>query len=459
MTTLANLKQIFRESVNAVQPATIFHNKIMELTEENKLIIRASDIVQQYDVTDKKIHIIGFGKAVYGMAIEIEKILHSKISSGIINIPCNTVASASATLPTNSLIQVYEGAKNNLPDEQAFRTSQKILEKCQSLSNCDVLIVLISGGGSALLPYPKPPLTLSEKYELIKLLANKGATINELNIVRASLSCVKGGKLAAAAKNASAVITLIVSDIINDPIDLIASGPTAVPKFSSNDAITILEKFGLVTFRLRRIIEEDSELEIDLSNTQNFVILNNQVAIDAAIAKAKILNYETIFFSKAIEGNVCKVLNDYIDLAKVENCAVPKDQFVTNLRNAINQARGSGKCGFCLIAGGETTVQVTGTGIGGRNQELALRFTKKCIENNLHNVYLLSAGSDGIDGPTTAAGAVGHYLSNIDTQLIDEYLNNSDSFTFFETKAPECHIVTGHTGTNVMDIHILLINF
>lgn len=491
---LNDLKEIFYESVTAVKPETVFHRgKCLELTQENQLLkIRTSTVVQDFNVTDKKIHLIGFGKAVYGMAIQVEKILQNRLVSGIISVPCNTVASNATTLKPNSVIEVLEGAKNNLPDEPALVTTKKIVEKCQKLTSDDVLIVLVSGGGSSLLTYPKPPLTLEEKFQLIRSLAHKGATINELNTVRTELSNVKGGKLALAAKNAHLIITLIVSDIINDPIELIASGPTVLPKHSStNQVIKLLEQFQLLTTRIRETIMGSSltDIEIEtnlikdqnLPNVHNFIILNNEVAINKAIEVAKQLNYESMFLSKSVDGLVSEVVDAYIDLTKflnetaksdepgVENDEILKSSgskkiasgglFLTRIQNALNQAKGSGKRGLCLISGGETTVNVTGTGRGGRNQELALRFALKCIENNLNNVYFLSAGTDGIDGPTSAAGAIGYKLENIEPNKIKDFLQDSDSFRFFESEASDCHIITGHTGTNVMDIHILLMKF
>lgn len=237
---IADLQQIYQTAVDAVKPETIFQrDKCLELI-NNQLIVRANGNAKHFDVAGKNIHVIGFGKAVYGLAVQVEKVLHDRLISGIISVPVGTGREQKL-----KKIEVHEGAKDNLPDSEAFETTKKIVERCTKLNENDVLICLISGGGSALLPYPKGSLTLTEKTTIIKTLANRGASIEELNTVRIGLSEVKGGRLAEKAKNAHLIISLIISDIIGDPLHLIASGPTVVQNDDSTNAISILKKYKI----------------------------------------------------------------------------------------------------------------------------------------------------------------------------------------------------------------------
>lgn len=433
--------------------------------------ITANSVVQEFDVIDKRLHVVGFGKAVYSMAVQVEEMLQHRLMSGIVSTTCGAGASATTKLREDTVIRVHEGAKDNLPDLGAFTAAREILEKCLSMTIEDVLIVVISGGGSALLPYPRSSLTLQEKTDLIRALANNGATINELNTVRIALSEVKGGRLANAAKDTSQVITLIVSDIVNDPLHLIASGPT-VTHVDTLNPVEVLRKCDLLTPALETLIASAVPVA-QLKNVFNFVILNNRIAISSAVDKAKSLGYEAIFLSRAVIGNITEVAKTYFELARhlqaanldistltstgVLSDAIQDPKFQKQARKALKQVKIGEKHGLCIISGGETTVNVTEGGKGGRNQELALRLALSCIEHNLEGVALVSAGTDGIDGPTEATGAIGYKFQELAASIIDEFLQQSNSFKFFKQMVPSCHIVTGHTETNVMDVHILLI--
>ncbi|XP_039439633.1 glycerate kinase isoform X2 [Culex pipiens pallens] len=308
--SISQLKHLFAGAVDAVKPGAMFERYLGD-----------ESVLRQLQNADKNYHLVGFGKAVLGMAVQMERILGDRLTSGCISIPVGTLerfrGEQDFQLSRASKIQVLECAANNLPDEAAVQAARKIQSVTASMTARDVLCVLVSGGGSALLPLPKSPINLTEKLTIIKQLASAGASIDELNVVRIQLSDVKGGKLASSASKSNKVLSFIISDIIGDPLELIASGPTVQSDFSNEDALNILKKY-----------------------------------------------------------NLALVKNPDRDIL--------------------------------LVSGGEPTVIVKGTGLGGRNQELALRFSVQCFQQELlKGVLLLSAGTDGIDGPTDAAGAIG----------------------------------------------------
>ncbi|CAG9569275.1 unnamed protein product [Danaus chrysippus] len=375
-----------------------------------------------------------------------------------------------------------EGALNNLPDENALKTAQAIKDLVTNLTDNDFLIVLLSGGGSALLPLPKEPITLEEKTALIKKLANSGADIIELNTVRKRLSDLKGGKLALKAQPAS-VLTLILSDVVNDPIDLIASGPTCKDEEDPLAAMNIIRKYKLqneLPSSIKKVLEDTRSIEIYPKNkVENIIIGSNKLSIEAAALEAKTIGFFPLALSYSVVGNVSEIAHKYVQLVKLfydfKNGILHnniKDRlYELNLPgfkfNIDDEYLDSIKTkDLCLILGGETTVNVKGTGKGGRNQQLALEFSKYIdeIKNDLsgYNIFLLSAGTDGIDGPTDAAGAIGYInlISDCSKENIDvnKYINNNDSYNFFKTfKNGDLHVITGHTNTNVMDIHLIII--
>ena len=397
------------------------------------------------------------------------------------------------SLSSSSKIKVHEGAAGNLPDKNALKAANEIKSKVASLNNDDVLIVLITGGGSALLPLPIEPITLDEKTFLIKQLSRAGATINELNSVRIAISQVKGGKLAAMGKNANRIISLIISDIINDPLDLIASGPTIPyqkPNMAPKEIIAKYKLSSSLPTSIAKVINEEDQEEIRLPslNSDVFLIGNNRIAIEAAMFKAESFNLFPVFLSAEVQGNVVDVSQAFFELA----CAVKRFSSSTrhefgekiarisrtlsaqsNFINDLEAALEADSQGICIISGGETTVTVTGDGLGGRNQELALRFTQLCCldktTSSFDDLLFLSAGTDGFDGNNDAAGSLGgsrilsSFINNADAvKVIQDFINRNDSYSFYKNvlknyAGDRYHIVTGHTGTNVMDLHVLLI--
>lgn len=467
--TVRDLLQIFKSCVSAVLPQNLIRQTVKYNPASQKLTI----LDCTYDLEKQNVYLAGTGKAVQHMAREIEEIVNSKIKHGIVSIP-----QGSLNMYTNKIVQYLEGASNNLPDKNAVNTSVKIKEMATNLNIGDLLLVLISGGGSALLSLPKLPVTLDEKTNLIKKLSNSGADIKELNTVRKKISDIKGGQLAIAAQPAK-VISLILSDIVDDPIDLIASGPTVENTDDYLKALSIIKKYNLfdtLPESIRNVLEsKEEERQFPINNVNNYIIGSNKLSIKAGLDEAKKLNYHPIDLSSSVTGYLKDIARKYAVLTKVyceflegkTNIDITKSNIellkIPGLN--IDNIQFNDK-DICLILGGEITVKVTGNGKGGRNQELALQFSKdindyKKILNNFE-IYFLSAGTDGIDGPTDAAGAIGYLglIANAKKENIDveKFFLDNDSYNFYKGfQNGSLHVITGHTGTNVMDIHLIVI--
>ncbi|XP_048462574.1 glycerate kinase isoform X2 [Rhincodon typus] len=412
------------------------------------------------------------------------------------------VQSGDMLLKPNTKIQAMEGARHNLPDENALKAANTIRHLVEGLAADDLLFVLISGGGSALLPAPIPPITLEEKQYLTKQLAAKGATIQELNTVRKMLSVLKGGGLARAAYPAQ-VVSLIMSDVIGDNLEFVASGPTVLNLQSKDDCHKILSKYNLSMPESVKEVLSQSSMKMDKEEIQtfdhvcNFIVGSNAIALEEAKRKSESLGYNTSVLSTVVSGDVRTVAKLYSLLiryvysvlaaasSKYVHVSKLKDeilQMVVNMELPDFQLDGclklleeaqSSKKSICLLAGGETTVQLQGKGKGGRNQELALHVAlelhraKSKIPQDLltkHEVIFLSAGTDGQDGPTEAAGAFA-YGDLVDKAFAEglnpeDFLNNNDSFTFFNKFNNGVDlIVTGLTNTNVMDVQAIIIQY
>lgn len=467
--TVRDLLQIFKSCVSAVLPQNLIRQTVKYNPPSQKLTI----VDSTYDLEKQNVYLAGTGKAVQHMAREIEEILNSKIKHGVVSIPQGSLNQYS-----NKIVQYLEGASNNLPDKNAVNTSIKIKEMATKLNKDDLLLVLISGGGSALLTLPKLPVTLDEKTSLIKKLANSGADIKELNTVRKKLSDIKGGQLAVAAQPAK-VISLILSDIVDDPIDLIASGPTVANTDNYLKALSIIKKYNLfdtLPESIKQILEsKEEEKQFPKNNVNNYIIGSNKLSIKTGVKEAQKLNYHPIELSSSVTGCLKDISQKYAVLTKVYCELLEGKTNIDVTKSNINSLKIPGLItnniqysdkDICLILGGEITVKVTGNGKGGRNQELALQFSKDIndFKNLLDSfeIYFLSAGTDGIDGPTDAAGAIG-YLglianANQENIAVDKFILDNDSYTFYkEFQNGSFHIITGHTGTNVMDIHLIII--
>jgi glycerate 2-kinase len=439
-----NLLDIFNAALAAVDP----YNAVLKTAkvENNQLHIAGA----KYNLAAfDRIIVVGAGKATARMALAIESLLVSKIDEGLIVVKDGHIS------PLFIIKQVE--SSHPVPGEAGVAGTLHVLEMAHSAGEKTLFICLISGGASALLVAPVEGVTLQDKQEATRWLLNAGASIAELNAVRKHLSMVKGGRLAQAAWPAQ-VVTLIVSDVIGDPLDVIASGPTAQDNSTFADAWAVIVKFGLqenlpprVVDYLQRGIagqvpETVKENNPRLDKTRNIIIASIHQAMAAAQEKSAQLGFVTRMISDTLQGEAREAARFLAQAARAELAVMKSNE----------------RC--CLLCGGETTVTVRGTGKGGRNQEFALAFALE-IEG-CQGVTLLSASTDGTDGSTDAAGAMvdGRTTSWARGLGIDpiSHLDNNDSYAFFQQfdamTGAHSHFKTGATGTNVMDIQIVLLN-
>ena len=395
------------------------------------------------DGSFKKLIAIGFGKAACSMAKAAEDELGDLIDAGIIITKYGHVGYQL------SKIEIIE-AGHPIPDENGLRGTEEIIKLLKPADENTLIVCLISGGGSALLVSPYNGITLNEKQKITELLLKAGADIYELNTVRKHISQVKGGRIAEIAYP-SKIISLILSDVISDRLDVIASGPTSPDNSTFNHAIAVIEKYGLtdkcpagIIDTLKKgttgeISETPKEENKIFQNTENIIIGSNQKALKAAKAMAESLGLQ-------VEITSSEQIGEARDIGK---------RLAKKARKALSVMHNER---ICLISGGETTVTVKGSGKGGRNMELALSFAIE-IEG-VEGITMLSAGTDGNDGPTDAAGAIvdGETVEKARAIGLDplEYLANNDSYNFL--KKIDGLFITGPTGTNVMDLQIILVN-
>ena len=383
----------------------------------------------------RNIYVIGAGKASAEMAKAIERLLGKRITGGLINIKYGHAARLRR-------IELNE-CGHPIPDRNGELGAQRIAEIARQAGPDDLVLCLISGGASALLPSPAPPITLEEKQETTRLLLHCGANIHELNSVRKHISAVKGGRLAQLAWPAT-TLALILSDVIGDDLDVIGSGPTVPDRSTFADARAIFDKYGIagrvpaaVSERLAGSAPETPKPGDKIfEKVQNLIVGSNRLAVDAAAERAKLLGYRTLVLSTFIEGETRDVARMHAAIAK--------------------EIRATGrpvKPPACVISGGETTVTIRGTGLGGRNQEFALAAALDIA--GLEDVVMLSAGTDGTDGPTDAAGAIADGSTIARGLDAAAFLANNDSYHFFESIGDL--IKTGPTGTNVADVRIMLL--
>jgi glycerate 2-kinase len=391
-----------------------------------------------------KLFVVGFGKAACRMCKAIEDNIPVPVDNGVVITKYGHCAS------DPPLVRVYE-AGHPLPDENGIMGTDEIIKLLSAADEKSLVVFLISGGGSALLVSPCKGITLEEKRTVTDLLLKAGADIHELNTVRKHISGVKGGRLAEIAHPAW-MLSLILSDVIGDSLDVIASGPTSPDSSTYADAIRVLEKFALhdripgsVHETLQNgakglIGETPKEGSTIFRKVDNIIIGSNKKALEGARNKAETLGYNAEIISSEISG-------DAGETAK----------WLAQKAIAIATGAEDYRKPLCLLSGGETTVTVRGNGLGGRNTELALGFAIGI--DGYEGITLLSAGTDGTDGPTDAAGAIvsGSTAREASAMWLDphEYLKNNDSYNFF--KKTGGLLITGPTGTNVMDIQIMII--
>ena len=443
MTKNNTLIDIFNAALAAVDPYQAV--KAYVRLEQDFLLVAGT----KYDLTHfNKIIVVGAGKATARMAMALEAILGSRISSGLIIVKDGYTAAL-------NIIQQIEAA-HPVPSQAGLAGTQKILHMAQQADEQTLFICLISGGASALLIAPVADITLADKQRVTSLLLKAGASIEELNAVRKHLSQVKGGRLVQAAFPAS-VVSLILSDVIGDRLDVIASGPTAEDKSTYADAWAVFEKYQLqklipetVTRHMQQGLAGKREETIKagdacLHKVQNVIVGGLDQALAAAKEKSHLLGLKTEILIADLQGE-----------AREAACVL-----ADHAETTLGKMKSGERC--IVLSGGETTVSVKGSGMGGRNQELALAFTLE--EEGIQGVTLLSAGSDGSDGDNEAAGAIVN--GNIATQARllgvspEQYLADNDSYHFFrefdQRSGGKTHFITGPTGTNVMDIQIMLL--
>jgi glycerate 2-kinase len=396
-----------------------------------------------------RIFLIGFGKASVPMAKALLDKLDEKIYQACV------VTKDPKFLTENGYrnkLSVYLGG-HPVPTEASFKSTQKILQGLQKLTEKDLVFVLISGGGSALFTEPVSGVSLTDLQLLTKTLLNCGADINEINTLRKHLDLVKGGRLAERLQPAS-VQALILSDVIGDRLDMIASGPSVPDQTTFQDALEILDRYDIksvIPIPILRYLEDGRQGVIPetlkpgslpAGRVGHHLVGSNYSAADAACRQAKRLGYRAEIVSTTLTDRT-DVLANYLD-------GVLQNERVT--------PHISGQP-VCLIFGGEPTVKVMGDGLGGRNMDLTLRMVPKLA--GISGVLFISFATDGEDGPTDAAGAAadgllydeGKEVFGVDIQA---YIENSDSYHYFEKVGGL--IKTGATGTNVNDLVLILIN-
>ena len=380
------------------------------------------------------VYLVGFGKASVGMAQAVCDSV--TVSRGVV------VTNDSSAKVTNESIEVVVGG-HPMPNNGSILGAEKILEIVNLCGEHDCLIVLVSGGGSALLC--KPRICLEDLQETTDLLLRSGADINEINTIRKHLSYVKGGQLVKQVKGV--VVSLIISDIVGDPLEFIASGPTSPDSTTFSDAKKVLEKYDLwqkVPTEIKNVIELGINGKIDetpkrddpaFDNVFNFIVANNEIACKATEEKAKEIGYKTMLLTTSLTGEAKDV-----------------GQYLTDKANNYRKEDGD----FVFISGGETTVTVKGNGRGGRNQELVLGSVESIVGSDL---VLASFATDGIDGKSDAAGAIadGFTLSRADKKRLDpnNFLLENNSYEFFLELGDL--FMTGSSGTNVMDIQVIVV--
>jgi len=431
--------KIFTAAVRAVQPQHLLPRHMRWQHQQLQL---GEQLFEQQDIN--KVFIIGAGKASAAMARETEIILGNRIDEGII------VTKYEHAFPLK-IIRCIEAA-HPVPDDNSVQAGREIMRVLKNANEKDVVIALISGGASALLVDCAPGVLLTELQIVFSRLLACGATIEEMNTVRKHLSAgIKGGQLMRTAWPAT-VVSFILSDVIGDPLDSIASGPTVADPSTFADAWEIVRKYQLLDklpvsivrwLQLglnKQIAETPKPGDPVFTKSFNYLIGTNRVALDAAAAMARELHYSPLIVTDALKGEARYKAQELV--AQVQQYNGPRPA--------------------CLLLGGETTVTINSPGKGGRNQEFALAAMiamQQAFPDGEGMPVLLSAGTDGTDGPTNAAGAVvDKGVLQLATQrglIPEKYLAQNDSWNFFHQTGG--HIITGPTHTNVMDIIVVLI--
>lgn len=434
----ADAEEIFKAGLQAADPLAAIHRLCRKDKQRFWVGERAFDLAAV-----DRVLLVGTGKATAQMARALEEILGDRITHGLISVKYGHTTPLRYT-------QTME-AGHPLPDDNGVEASRQIMKLAGGATRRDLVIVLLSGGGSALLPLPLPGICLADKQRTTDILLACGATIHEINTLRKHLSAIKGGCLAQAAAPAR-VISLILSDVVGDDPDVIASGPTVPDTTTFNDCLGIIRRYDIAS-RLPDAVRNhiDAGAAGDMEETPkshtsrwdhvlNRIVGSNSQALEAAGHAAQAMGYATLRLSSRLEGETRTV-------AQV-HAAIAKEVLATG--HPLSPPA-------CILSGGETTVVIKGTGKGGRNQEFALSAAAGI--DGYRAIVILSAGTDGTDGPTDAAGAFADHTTvqrAVSAGLdIRAHLANNDAYPFFEALGDL--LITGPTGTNVMDLNIVLV--
>jgi len=431
-------RTIFDAGLRAVDPAELVKRELRRPRDMLEVAGRHYDLAKY-----RRLYVVGAGKASARMASAVEDIADGSLHGGIV------IVKYGHSVPLNKIKVIAAG--HPVPDEAGANATREIIAALSQAKKDDLILCLLSGGGSALLSYPADNLSLEDKQTMTRLLLDCGAKIQEINAIRKHLSRVKGGRLAQLASPAT-IVSLILSDVVGDHIESIASGPTAPDGTTFSDCWRIIERYGLIgqiPTTVRDFLEQGMQGKIAetpkpgdrlFEKVQNVIVGNNRTALLAAEHQAEALGYHTLILSSFIEGEARE--------AALFHSAIAKEIISTD--NPVSRPA-------CVISGGETTVTIRSDGRGGRNQEFALA---AAIEiDGTEGVAILSGGTDGTDGPTDAAGGIvdGTTIKRAKNRGLEAnyYLNRNDSYRFLQAAGDL--LVTGPTFTNVMDLRLVLV--
>ena len=437
-------KDIFSKALSAVDPSKILKDRIR--IEKDRLWIRIEENSEKnFDLnTFHKIFLVGTGKASNSMAKAVEEIFGDRMTKGVVTTKYGHLLPLKKT-------EIIE-AGHPIPDQKGYEGAKKIQGLLKKSGPKDLVIFILSGGGSALLPFPADGIELKEKQEMTQLLLDCGADIKEINTIRKHISRMKGGWLTRWAYP-STVIGFILSDVVGDQLDVIGSGPTVPDPSTFEEAWEILKKYDLLneiapSIQKHLILGKEGKVEetpkpgdVVFERVYNSLIGSNILALRAAEKEATSLGLNTLILSSSIEGETREASRFHTAIAK---------EVISSGNPILKPA--------CILSGGETTVTIKGKGLGGRNQEFALAGALEI--SGIEKVVLLSGGTDGTDGPTDASGAMVDHTTvhRAKSMGLDPkaHLENNDAYPFFQKLGDL--LITGPTHTNVMDVRILLVD-
>ena len=421
---ISQLKHIFAQAIEGVKPSNLIRSSVRL---SGKILAIKS---QEFDLSEfDNIYIIGFGKASIAMGEEIELLLQDKITDGVI------IGKEGQSGKSKRLKFLF--GTHPVPSETNLKHTQEVINLLSQVKENDLVITLISGGGSALLFDVPNELELSELMEIYDELVTSGASIHQINSVRKALSGLKGGGLLHFTYPAK-VISLIISDVVGDDLSTISSGPTCLDEYDEDEVKSVIDQFISNKKHKGKLFQHLGKSKFATQNTSqvdNILIGTNMMLQSDCKQIGENLGYKVILSEQYFEGSVEKVLEEI--LSQVEELKKVQDSFL-------------------FVAGGESQVKVSGTGLGGRTQHIALLAADKISARN--DISVLCVGTDGNDGPTDAAGAAvdGNTKATLEAsgKVLSEYFKNFDTYHYFQDS--QYHLLPGSTGTNVMDVVMVL---